>query len=275
MHILVLGAAGMVGRKLTAALSRGRLPAYHRRASRSATSSNRHPGEGPAATKALPAIFAAGAAEVLIADKPDLIFHLAAIVSGEAEVDCDKGYRINLDVTRMLLEAIRHQNGGIRLQAPVGVHIDDCGVRRTISGRSHRRRILPHAAVELRHPERRSANCCSPITRAAGFMDGIGIRLPTIWIRPGLPNKAASESRRHPARAPARPGVDAAGRRRTPATGRPSPRRGRLLLTPLPRWTRRRSWARAAILTMPGLSATVGEEIAALKRAAADNSASP
>src|SRR5689334_24135225 len=48
-----------------------------------------------------------GAAEKLIAGRPDVIFHLAAIVSGEAELDFDKGYRINLDGTRMLLDAIR------------------------------------------------------------------------------------------------------------------------------------------------------------------------
>ncbi|NAZ18004.1 NAD-dependent epimerase/dehydratase family protein, partial [Glutamicibacter soli] len=45
----------------------------------------------------------------LIAARPDVIFHLAAIVSGEAEADFDKGYRINLDGTRHLFEAIRAQ----------------------------------------------------------------------------------------------------------------------------------------------------------------------
>ena len=39
---------------------------------------------------------------------------------------------------------------------------------------------------------RRSASCCSPTTRRRGFFDGIGIRLPTICVRPGKPNKAAS-----------------------------------------------------------------------------------
>src|SRR5712672_4795922 len=48
-----------------------------------------------------------GTAASLVAHRPDVIFHLAAIVSGEAELDFDKGYRINLDATRLLLEAIR------------------------------------------------------------------------------------------------------------------------------------------------------------------------
>src|SRR5260221_12000335 len=56
----------------------------------------------------------AGAAEKLVAERPDVIFHLAAIVSGEAELDFDKGYRINLDGTRMLLDAIRLAGGGYK-----------------------------------------------------------------------------------------------------------------------------------------------------------------
>src|ERR1700709_1783393 len=55
-----------------------------------------------------------GTAEKLVADRPDVIFHLAAIVSGEAELDFDKGYRINLDGTRMLLDAVRLIGGGYK-----------------------------------------------------------------------------------------------------------------------------------------------------------------
>src|SRR3982075_2811498 len=55
-----------------------------------------------------------GAAEKLIADRPDVIFHLAAIVSGEAELDFDKGYRINLDGTRMLFDAVRLAGEGYK-----------------------------------------------------------------------------------------------------------------------------------------------------------------
>ena len=53
-------------------------------------------------------------ADKLVADRPDVIFHLAAIVSGEAELDFDKGYRINLDGTRMLLDAVRLAGGGYK-----------------------------------------------------------------------------------------------------------------------------------------------------------------
>src|SRR4029077_21138485 len=62
----------------------------------------------------------AGAAAPLIAERPGVIFHLAAIVSGEAEAEFDKGYRINLDGTRHLIDAIRAIGGGLRARA--GVH---------------------------------------------------------------------------------------------------------------------------------------------------------
>ena len=47
----------------------------------------------------------------LIAGRPEVIFDLAAVVSGEAELDFDKGYRVNLDATRHLLEAVRTSGG--------------------------------------------------------------------------------------------------------------------------------------------------------------------
>ena len=58
-----------------------------------------------------------------------MIFHLAGVVSGEAETDFDKGYRVNLDGTRALLEAIRASG---RLQAAARVHLVDRGVRRAV-----------------------------------------------------------------------------------------------------------------------------------------------
>src|ERR1700685_4142692 len=109
LHILVLGAAGMVGRKLTERLLRdGRL------GSRDITRMTLQDVVAPAKPNAgfpvdtVTCDFAVpGAAEKLVADRPDVIFHLAAIVSGEAELDFDKGYRINPDGPRMLFDPIR------------------------------------------------------------------------------------------------------------------------------------------------------------------------
>jgi len=55
-----------------------------------------------------------GVSESLVEKRPELIFHLSAVVSGEAEVDFEKGYRVNLDGTRLLLEAVRKIGGGYR-----------------------------------------------------------------------------------------------------------------------------------------------------------------
>ena len=110
MNIVIIGAAGMVGRKLTDALvASGTLagkqidgltlvdvvePAMPQAAGMTIR------------TRAVD-IADAGVAATLIAERPDVIFHLAAIVSGEAELDFEKGYAINLDGTRNLFEAIR------------------------------------------------------------------------------------------------------------------------------------------------------------------------
>ncbi|HZY22102.1 MAG TPA: NAD-dependent epimerase/dehydratase family protein, partial [Beijerinckiaceae bacterium] len=68
------------------------------------------PANAPFKVRTVSSDFAApGEAEKLVAERPDVIFHLAAIVSGEAEADFDKGYRINLDGTRRLFEAVRRE----------------------------------------------------------------------------------------------------------------------------------------------------------------------
>src|SRR5690606_37537687 len=100
MHILIIGAAGMVGRKLTAALVKnGELGG---RQIEKLTLADVVTPEAPVGfsgavdAKAID-LSAPEAAATLVASRPDTIFHLAAIVSDEAEADFDKGYRINLD----------------------------------------------------------------------------------------------------------------------------------------------------------------------------------
>src|SRR6201998_2254680 len=130
----------------------------------------------------------AGFAEKLVADRPDVIFHLAAIVSGEAELDFDKGYRINLDGTRMLFDAVRLIGGGYKPRVVFTSSIAVFGAP------------FPDAiGDEFFHTPLLSYGTQKAIDELLladysrrGFMDGIGIRLPPIRLRPGLPNKAAS-----------------------------------------------------------------------------------
>src|SRR3954447_14880433 len=109
MHILIFGAAGMVGRKLTERLAKDGALGGQRieRATLHDVVEPQPPANGPFAVRTVASDFALpGEAEKLVADRPDVIFHLAAIVSGEAETDFEKGYRTNLDGTRMLFDAI-------------------------------------------------------------------------------------------------------------------------------------------------------------------------
>lgn len=196
MKILIIGAAGMVGSKLTAQLTAdGRIndqtitqllladivaPSVSEAAQASAIDIQTH-----AVDMTQP-----GAAESLVAGEPDLIYHLAAIVSGEAEADFDKGYRINLDGTRSLLDAIRtrHDDNGYTPKfvftssiavygAPFPSSIDDEFHSTPMTSYGTQKAIC----------ELLLADC-----NRRGIIHGIGLRLPTICIRPGKPNLAAS-----------------------------------------------------------------------------------
>src|SRR5690349_14207207 len=110
MHVLVTGAAGMIGRKLTRRLVAER--ALHGKPIERLTLVDVVAPEKPEDFSADVETLACDIADPqrsakLIQHRPDIVFHLAAIVSGEAELDFDKGYRINLDGTRNLLEPIR------------------------------------------------------------------------------------------------------------------------------------------------------------------------
>src|ERR1700741_750578 len=123
-----------------------------------------------------------GAAEKLIAGRPDVIFHLAGIVSGEAELDLDKGYRINLDGTRMLLDAIRLAGGGYKPRVVFTSSIAVFGAPFPEAiGDAFFNTPLPSYGTQKASGEL----LLSDYSRR-GFMDGISIRLPTLCIRTGL-----------------------------------------------------------------------------------------
>ena len=118
MHVAVTGAAGMIGRKLVARLvSDGRIgDAEVGRLSLLDVAVPEAPeGWTGEADRAAGDLAEPGVAEQLVSARPEVIVHLAAVVSGEAEADFDKGYHVNLDGTRALLEAIRaHPDDGSR-----------------------------------------------------------------------------------------------------------------------------------------------------------------
>ncbi|WP_312528499.1 D-erythronate dehydrogenase [Paracoccus sp. (in: a-proteobacteria)] len=189
MNILIMGAAGMVGRRLANRLiADGQLGGT--KIDR-ITTFDVFPTELRSDKLRIEDIAGdisdATTIDSLIADRPDVIFHLAAIVSGEAEADFDKGYRINLDGTRLLFEAIRQQKdyrprvvftSSIAVfGAPFEEKITDTFLSAPMTSYGTQKAI---GELLLNDYSRR------------GFFDGIGIRLPTIVVRPGKPNKAAS-----------------------------------------------------------------------------------
>lgn len=123
----------------------------------------------------------------LMAEPPDVIVHLAAIVSGQAEAEFDLGMRVNLDATRQLLEHAR------RLPSPpVVVFASSVAVY----GGQQLPDVLDDATVALPQTSYGAQKLMSEIlisdmTRK-GFINGHSLRLPTVIVRPGKPNAAAS-----------------------------------------------------------------------------------
>ena len=117
MHVLITGAAGMIGRKLADRLAQD--GSLHGKSVERLTLLDIVPPAKPARFAGLVETIAADLSQPaeagrVIAARPDAIFHLAGVVSGEAELDFEKGYRVNLDGTRALLEAIRTAGDGYK-----------------------------------------------------------------------------------------------------------------------------------------------------------------
>jgi nucleoside-diphosphate-sugar epimerase len=182
MHILILGAAGMLGRKLTAAIQGGALPF-----SRLTLADVVAPPTVPGATSLALNLADPGAAATVLKDRPDLIFHLAAIVSGEAEADLAKGYAVNLDASRALFDAIAAMPDYCpRVVFASSLAVFGAPFPKVIPDDFH---LTPRTSYGTQ--KAMTELLLSDYSRR-GFLDGVALRLPTICIRPGAPNRAAS-----------------------------------------------------------------------------------
>ena len=270
MRVLIVGAAGMIGRKLTTRLvadgTVGGRPVER------LTLADLAPAELPVSAEGRVEVVAAdltspGEAERLIEGRPDVIFHLAAVVSGEAETDFDKGYRVNLDGARALLDAVRtgHTADGYhpRLVLTSSIAVYGAPLPEPIP------EDFQHTPLTSYGTQKAIGELLLADYTRRGFVDGIGIRLPTICIRPGTANKAAS-------------GFFSSILR--------EPLVGQEAILPVPETVRHwHASPRSAVefliraatldgedvgprrtLSMPGLSATVGEQIEALRRVAGE-----
>jgi nucleoside-diphosphate-sugar epimerase len=270
MKVLILGGAGMIGRKLAERLARdGRLGDAPISAM---TLYDVVPPAKPAGatfpvetlTGDLPA---AGETDRLVAGRPDVIFHLAAIVSGEAEQDFDKGYRINLAGTMNLLDSIRRAYDGAARKprivftssiavfgAPFPDKIPDEFFLTPLTSYGTQKAI-----GEL---------LISDYTRK-GILDGVSIRLPTICVRPGKPNKAASGFFSNIMREPLAGHEAVLPVPDSVMHWHASPRAAIGFLLHAATIDGEKLGPRRA-LSMPGLAVTVGEQIEALRKVAGE-----
>ncbi len=182
---LIIGGGGMIGQKIAA-----RLDGEHE-----ATTflDLQFPADASdAATRVTGSISDDRIIARLAANRPDVIFHLAAILSGESERDFDKGWQVNMFANWRLLEALRRE------------HLAS-------DGRYRPRLVFASSAAAFGPPFPGPVGdqfICEPRTSYGaqkvaselmiadfsrkGFIDGVSLRLPTICVRPGKPNSAAS-----------------------------------------------------------------------------------
>jgi D-erythronate 2-dehydrogenase len=268
VHILITGAAGMIGRKLTERLVAD--GALNGQAIDKLTLIDIVAPKRPAGFSGKLVARAADISDIketakAVVGRPDVIFHLAAIVSGEAELDFDKGYRINLIGTLGLLEAIRRTGDGYYPKVVYTSSIAVFGAP------------FPYSIPDDFH--------LTPLTSYGtqkaigeflladyvrkGFLDGVGIRLPTICVRPGKPNAAASGFFSGIIREPLAGQEAILPVKETVRHTHASPRAAVGFLIHGAGLSREQLGPRVN-LTMPGTTCTVGDQISALRRIAGD-----
>jgi nucleoside-diphosphate-sugar epimerase len=194
MKVVVTGGAGFLGQRLIEALlARGRLSLGQ--------------GAGESEIRQIVAVDTAQPGKLIVDDrvgyvigdigKPhflghvlaadtDSVFHLAAVVSGAAEADFDLGMRVNLDGTRALLEACRAQQGTPRLVFASSVAVFGSPLPPVVTDGTTPTPQTSYGVQKL-IGELLVGDCSRK-----GFIDGRSVRLPTIVVRPGKPNAAAS-----------------------------------------------------------------------------------
>jgi len=270
MKILVTGSGGMIGRKLVERLSKdktlGGKPITEMILVDLVAAGVP---DGAPPHKSIIADFSEkGVANTLMAEKPDVIFHLAAIVSGDAEANFEKGYKINFNGTWAMLEALRHEHEKDKTYKPRFVFASTLAVYGPPFPDPVPDELALTPSTSYGTQKAMTELLLADYSRK-GYLDGVGVRLPTICIRPGKPNAAASSF--------------FSGILREPLNGQDAK---------LPVGDDVRHWfasPRAAVgffitaatidtaplgvrrsMTMPGVSATVGEQIEALRKAAGD-----
>lgn len=192
MNIVITGAAGFLGKKLVEALlakgslrdAQGKLQAIERITAIDIVPLN---GIGDPRLKVLSGdISNAAELETLIDERTDSVFHLAAVVSGQAEQDFDLGMKINVDAARQIMERLRALPQCVRLVTTSSVAVFGGQLPDKVADGQV---WMPQSS----YGTQKAMNdlLLSDYSRK-GFLDGRSLRMPTIVVRPGKPNAAAS-----------------------------------------------------------------------------------
>jgi nucleoside-diphosphate-sugar epimerase len=261
MRVLVTGAAGMLGRKLTRRLLEQGSLQGRRIDAVDLVDLVEAPVESGLCTARVADLSRPGEAEALVSVGPDVVFHLAAVVSAEAEADFDKGMEVNVDGTRHLFDAVRLAPGVPRVVYASSIAVFGAPFPDPIPDDFHPTPLTSYGTQKL------IGEALLADYSRRGFLDGIGIRLPTVSVRPGAPNAAASSFFSGIIREPLN-GCEA----RLPVSRdvrhpHASPRAAVGFLVHAAELDTSSLGGRRN-LTMPGVSVTVGEQIEALGRVA-------
>jgi nucleoside-diphosphate-sugar epimerase len=192
MNIVVTGAAGFLGRRLIDALlareglidSRGQFQRIEQIKAFDVTSV---PEVNDKRVKSIAGdIEASGVVEELIDGETVSVFHLAAIVSGQAEQDFDLGMKVNFDAARAVLERMRQLSTGAKFVTTSSVAVFGASLPATVDDSQV---WAPQSSYGT---EKAMVDLMLADYSRRGFVDGRSLRMPTIVVRPGKPNRAAS-----------------------------------------------------------------------------------
>jgi D-erythronate 2-dehydrogenase len=269
MRVLITGGSGFIGRRLAAALLRTGAVTVDDDAPRPIERLTLFDSVAPEDRPRDPRV------EVVIGDitersavervaaEVDLVWHLAAVVSAEAEADVDLGYRVNLDGTRHLLEALRATGRRPRMVFASSFAVYGGAMPEVITDEFH---PTPQSSYGT---HKAIGELLTADYSRKGFVDGRSLRLPTIVVRPGRPNRAASTFASSIIREPLAGEEAVCPVDRGTAIYILSPRRvvaALLRAMQLPE----SAWGTNRTLSLPGITVTVGAMVQALARVAGE-----